>query len=146
MSLTDRNKIGEDTARKVSNKLMQIDSVVGGKVLGILLENGEEETFKVRAMAMTILANALNSMTVDLDAWIKEQLRPLLLDELKNAEKHPRVAFQAARCVERLLKYKEQISDFQVALEVAQKTGASRHAGLERQVKKCLDIISGNRD
>merc|ERR1712003_544115 len=145
MSLTNSNKIGIDTARKVSNKLMQIDSVVGGKVLGILLDNREEETFKIRAMAMSILANALNNMTVGLEPWIKEQIRPLLLDELKHAEKHPRVAFQAARCVERLLKYNEQISDYQVALEEAQKTGASRHAALERQAKKCLDSISGYR-
>merc|ERR1711982_43520 len=92
MSLTDSNKIGQETATKVSNKLMQIDSVVGGNVLGILIENKEEETFKVRAMAMTILANALKNMTVGLEQWIKEQIRPLLLDELKQSEKHPRVA------------------------------------------------------
>lgn len=145
MSLTDCNKIGKGTARNVSNKLMLVDSVVGGKVLGILLDKGDEETFKVRAMAMTILANSLNSMSVTLEPWIKEQIRPLLLDELKNADKHPRVAFQAARCVERLLTYDEQISDYQVALEDAQKTGASRHAGLERQAKKCLEKISGVR-
>lgn len=139
MSLTDSSKIGEVTARNVSNKLMKIDSIVGGKVLGILLDNSEEETFKVRTMALTILANALSSMSAPLAPWIKEQIRPLLLSELKQADKAPRNAFQAARCVERLITYNEQISDFQVALEDALKTGTSRHAGLERQAKKCLD-------
>jgi hypothetical protein len=91
---------------------------------------------------MTILANSLQALQGNISAQIREELEPVLLQDLRNAEKNQRAALQAARCVEWIIAVDRQsITDFDEALKHAQQVGNSRHVGLEKQAKKCLDKI-----
>lgn len=126
LSLTDVSKIGKTTARNVSNKLMQLDSAVGVRVLAILRNRSmEDEPFKLRSMAMTILENAMSSITIDLDSRMAEQIRPILHDEIKDADQNPRLALRASRCSSRLISFNEPKSDSQVSLGETKTIGAT---------------------
>jgi hypothetical protein len=143
-SLTDSSKVGVKTARSVSAKLLEADNAVGSKVLSLVLDKkGEDELFKLRTAAMTVLANAMHAVKGDLsDTPLREQLLRVLIDELRNAKENPRLAVQAARCVEMLLhKNEQQDADIYSALTKAKEVGAARHAGLEEQARKCLAKI-----
>lgn len=140
-SLTDSSKIGSTTARNVSNSLMRLDNVVGEKVLAIILDKQDEDMFKLRSIAMTILANTMHTAELKIPNAIKEHVRPVLIKELQQAERNPRLAVQAARCVECLLLDDESPGDFSDALNTALEAGMARHAALQRQVQKCLDKI-----
>jgi hypothetical protein len=142
-SLTDSVKMGSSTAIIISKELLRPENEVGSKVMSLILDTkGEDEMFKLRTLAMTCLANALHAVRGDISSMLSEQLEPVLLKDLSNAEKNQRVAVQAARCVEWLLAQdKQSIPDYEEALKIALEVGSARHAGLERQTKKCLNKI-----
>ena len=140
-SLTDSSKVGVKTARSVSSKLLEADNAVGSKVLSLVLDRkGEDELFKLRTCAFTVLANAMHAVKGDMsDTPLREQLSRVLIDELRDAQENPRLAVQAARCVEMLLhKNEQEDADMHSALMKANEVGAARHAGLEEQAQKCL--------
>ena len=140
-SLTDSAKVGRSTARKVSEALL-IDGDVGGKVLSLILDKkGEDDLFKLRTAAMTVLANALRAVQGKVSGMLREQLHPVLIQELRQAEKNPRMAVQAARCVEMLLGHEQSDADLHAVLTTALEAGKARHAALERQAQICLDKI-----
>lgn len=138
-SLTDSSKIGNTTARKVANALMQIDNQVGNKVLSIILDSKDDEMYKLRTLAMTILANVMHTVEFKIPQVVLDQIRPVLVRELKSANQNPRLAVQAARCVECLLPADEHGGDLYDALQVAEEAGMARHSGLQRQAQACLE-------
>lgn len=142
-SLTDASKMGSSTAKVIAKELLKTGNEVGNKVLAMVVEAKEDdELFKLRTVSMTILANALQAVQGDIPSELREELEPVLLQDLRAAEKNQRAALQAARCVEWILAVdKQSITDFDEALKIAKEVGNARHAGLEKQAKKCLDKI-----
>jgi hypothetical protein len=143
-SLTDASKMGASTARAVAKELLSSEhSDVGCKVLSLILDKKEEdEMFKLRSMAMVVISNSIQALSGDIHDVLAEQLRPVLLQELRNAEKNPRNAVQAARAIEFLLSKDQFPNEIHAALEIAQNVGAVRHLALQRQAKRCLDKIN----
>lgn len=143
-SLTDAMKMGTGTARAVANDLLSIENNdVGWKLLTLVLDKkGEDELYKLRSMALVILANSIQAVDGKIHDFLWEQLRPVLIDELKNSEKTPRNALQAARAIEFLLSKEQHMTEIHSALQVAYNVGTSSHASLRRQAKRCLDKIA----
>jgi hypothetical protein len=142
--LTDSAKMGRGTARSVSMELLKPGNVVGSKVLSLVTaKDDEEDMFKLRTMAMTVLANAIQALKGQIDMGLREEIRPQLIQKLYEADKNPRSAQMAAVCVEHLIQDDHFAAEFHDALEKAYETGTARHAGLERQAKKCLEKLQG---
>jgi hypothetical protein len=141
VSLTDVNKMGNKTARAVSKELFRLenDNVVGAKVLSLIVDKQEEDdTFKLRSLALNVAANAFEAVDGQYAMMLKEQLRRVLLHELRSAKDNPRNAVYAARIIKFFVP-QDNGSDVYSALEAAHKVGASRNALLEHYVQLCLD-------
>jgi hypothetical protein len=143
-SLTNASKMGPSTARKVSVELLKPDNEVGSKVLSLVLDKKKEvdRMFNLQVTAMTVIANALEAVNGAVSDIVRENLRPVLLQELGQAESNPRSAQMAARCVEFLLEGDHNIGELEIVLETALEAGTARHAGLRRQAQVCLDKIN----
>jgi hypothetical protein len=142
-SLTDASKIGNSTARMVSTELFRLDNdnEVGAKILSLIIDKqGEDDTFKLRSMALNVAANAFQAVEGEFPLMLKEQLRSVLLEELRSASGNARNAVQAARIMQYLVP-EENGSDVHSALEIAHQAGISRNALLERHVQVCLDKL-----
>lgn len=142
-SLTDASKMGAGTARNVSTELLRLDTDndVGGKVLSLVIDKkGDDDIFKLRSMALQVIANAFQTVKGEVPSILKDQLRSVLIQELREAEKNPRIAVQAARVVEFFLP-EDTGSDLHNALETALEAGTARHASLQRQTQVCLDKL-----
>jgi hypothetical protein len=98
--------------------------------------------FNLQVTAMTVIANALEAVNGAVSDIVRENLRPVLLQELGQAESNPRSAQMAARCVEFLLEGDHNIGELEIVLETALEAGTARHAGLRRQAQVCLDKIN----
>ena len=146
-SLTDASKMGPATARNVSTELLLPDNPVGSRILGLIVEpKKQDDDFNLRVMALTVLANAIQSVQGNVsNIVVGEQVRPVLIQELGQADASPRAAYQAARCLEWLLLQEEKgwssssSSELRSALEQALQVGQARHADLERQAQVCLN-------
>lgn len=143
--LTDASKMGLATARSVSAELLRPGNDVGTKVLALVMARKEEEDiFKLRTMAMTVLANAIQAVKGEVDMSLREELRPVLIQELYRADQNPRTAQMAGLCVEHLLQDDHDAAEFHDSLEKALEVGTARHAGLMRQAEKCLKKLRGD--
>jgi hypothetical protein len=141
--LTDASKMGLKTARAVSEQLLQPGNQVGTKVLALVLSNkaadeAQEDCFKLRLLAMTVLANAIHLVQGKIHMLLREELRPTLLAALENAHANARFAQLACDCLEPLLADDHDAGAFYDALETAREAGTARHAGLQRQAEVCL--------
>jgi hypothetical protein len=143
-SLTNSSKMGASTARKVSLELLKPDNEVGSKVLALVVDKKEEDyMFNLQVLAMSVLANAIQAVNGVVSDFVRENLRPVLLEALRHAESNPRSAQMAARCVEFLMDGDHDIGELHEVLETALESGKARHAGLMRQAQVCLDKING---
>jgi hypothetical protein len=139
-SLTDSKKMGKSTALAVSTELLSSSNEVGSKVFDILSKKeSEEEVFKLRVVALSILANALEAVQGKMEGVLREMLRPILLRQLSKAASNPRAAQMAARSFEFLYQGDHDQGEVAAALEAARAVGAARHAGLFQQAQLCLD-------
>jgi len=143
-SLTDISKMGPTTACVVATELLlSNESDVGGKVLALVLDrDGDDELFKLRSMALTVIANSIQALNGKIHEMLWERLRPIFIHELRNAEKCPRNAVQAAKSIQYLLSNERNVSEIHSALQVAHQVGSVRHASLQRQTRVCLDQIN----
>jgi|UniRef100_A0A8J9X798 hypothetical protein len=140
--ITDAKNVGEKTAFAVSTELLQVESEVGSKIISLLVDRTvEDDIFKLRVMALTVIANAIQTVKGDISDMVREMLRPTLLQEMQGAHKNPRAAQMAARCVQFLLEGDHDVAEVHSVLQVALQAGQVRHAGLERQAQVCLDKI-----
>lgn len=141
-SLTDPSKVGVTTARSIANELVQPGNDVGHKVAELILDPRKEkgDSFGLRAMALSILANILSVVSGKIPEGLRSELVPVLRQKLTNAENNPRLAHIAAKCCEHLI-----VTDIgeglMEALESAAQVGNAKHAGLMRQAELCLQKI-----
>lgn len=139
-SLTDVAKMGTKTARAVATELLRVDSDVGSRVFTFVLDSkGDEEIYKLRSTAIIILANSIQAVNGNIHEILQEQLAPVLLKELRNAERSPRNAAQAARILQYLPRQEQSLLEFYAALEFAMKIGEARLATLQHQAQRCLE-------
>lgn len=153
------------TARAVATSLFQEDSVVGKKVFDYVIEKNEtktsttntkrgvfdddfdgedeeDENFMVlRNLSLCILANAIKAYG-KIPVVLRESLRPILIEDLHDAEKHPNAALLSAKSLEYFVTGDEDTAELNRAFRFAHKTGEARHANLMRQAKKCLDATN----
>lgn len=143
VSLTDATKMGLNTARNVSTELLDVDSGIGAKVFSLVIDTSpdQEETFGLRVQAMTVVSNAVNTVHGNISTFLRERLRPALLNEMKTAEAHPQMAYLATKCLEPLIEGDHSPCELHNALEVARSVGESRHAALRRQAERCIHKI-----
>lgn len=142
-SLTDCSKMGVATARCISTELvrMDVDNEVGTKVLSLIIDKyGDDDTFKLRSLALLTVANAFQTLEGKVPSMLQDQLRSVLIQELRQAKANPRVAVQAARILEFSVA-NDPGSDLHSALGTALEAGASRYAALERQAQVCLNKL-----
>lgn len=140
-SLTDPVKMGRKTAQRVADTLLNSENDVAPRVFDLVVERRSEENLGLQLMAMTVLANALQSSKSEFPMVMREALRPVLLNCLRDAESNPQMAYLAAKCIERLIKGDHDTSELYAALEKAQAVGEARHAALGKQSRKCMDRI-----
>ena len=140
-SMTDIAKIGRNTARSVAEQLFVFDNdhVVDAKILSLIIDKQDDyDIFKLRTMALAIVANCFEAVEGRIPTMLKEQLRRPLLHELRSAQENPRNAVHAARILYFYVP-QDNGSDVHSALEVAHEVGAQRNALLEHHVQMCLD-------
>lgn len=136
VSLTDASKMGAATAEAVSNELLRLDdsNEVAGNIFSLLMDkSGDSDVYKLRSLTFHAVANALRSVQGKVSSLLEEQLCMFIVDALQDAEKSPRVAYQAARMAEYFNK-----NELRSPLETALAVGQKRHAALERQAQMCL--------
>eukprot|EP00529_Nitzschia_sp_RCC80_P019854 CAMPEP_0113481350 /NCGR_PEP_ID=MMETSP0014_2-20120614/22363_1 /TAXON_ID=2857 /ORGANISM="Nitzschia sp." /LENGTH=427 /DNA_ID=CAMNT_0000374843 /DNA_START=1009 /DNA_END=2292 /DNA_ORIENTATION=+ /assembly_acc=CAM_ASM_000159 len=146
-SLVDPEKLSLSTARAVSLKLLRPDSEVGMKVFGYIIgrkggktSDDDESTSLLRTMSIGILANAMRS-AAKVPEFLREPLRPVLLEDLKDADTHPGTAFLSAKCIEYFIRGDHDTTELNEAFEVARQAGEARHVNLMEQAQKCISAI-----
>jgi hypothetical protein len=140
-SLVDPERMSLSTARAVSTELLQRSSEVGTKVFSIIVSrNSDESSMSLRVMALGILANAMRASSI-VPEFLRNQLRPVLLQDLKEAEQHPNTALVAARCLEYFIRGDHDTMELNEAFEVGREVGEARHANLMQQAERCIASI-----
>ena len=141
-SLTDPAKMGMSTSMKVSQALVEPNNEVGAKVFSIIVDKKTtEEEEGLRTLAMSVLANVVHAVNGNISSMMREALRPVLLQEIRNAPRTPQMAYLAAKCLEPLIQEDHNASDFYSVLDKAQNVGEARHAGLRDEAEKCIHQI-----
>lgn len=140
MSMTDSGKIGRNTARSVAEELFVLDNdCVATKILSLILDKQDDsDIFKLRTMALAVVANAFEAVDGRFPKILKDQLRRTLLHELRGAKENTRNAVHAARILYFYVP-QDNGTDVHSALEVAHEVGTQRNALLEHHVQMCLD-------
>lgn len=140
-SLVDADKMSLQTARAVSTELLKPDSEVGSKVFHhIVSRKSDEMSMTLRVMALGILANAMKASSI-VPEFLRGALRPILLQDLKDSEKHPNTALAAAKCMEYFIRGDQDAIELNEAFEVAREVGEARHASLMQQADRCIASI-----
>lgn len=159
----DSEKLSLSTARAVAAKLFQPDNVVGIKVLGYIVNcNPSEKAFQSRGVfgddededdddhgndsiilrntCLNILANATKAHG-SVPEYLRQPLRPSLIQDLRKAEVHPNAALLSAKCMEYFVRDDQDTTELNEAFEIAYKAGEARNTCLMRQAKKCMMAI-----
>ena len=140
-SLVDAEKMTLQTARRVSSALLKANCEVGQKVFSYIINRKTEESYaSLRVLALGILANAMRASSI-VPEFLRASLRPVLLQDLHNAEESPNVALYAARCLEYYIRGDFDTTELNEAFEAARKVGAARHKCLEEQAARCIASI-----
>jgi len=169
--LVDSDKLSLSTAQAVATKLLQPQNEVGIKVFRYIVNNrangnnnnevegkkrksrgvfdddddDDDDAMILRNMCLNILANSLRAYGKVPDFLLREPLRPALLQDLKDAEKHPNTALLSAKCLEYFAQvdhnHDHDTKELFKAFEIARKVGEARHANLMRQAQKCMIAI-----
>jgi hypothetical protein len=141
-SLVDAEKIGHSTARAVAVELLKGNSEVGEKVFNyVRTRNMSDETLvDLRVMALGIIANAIKA-SGSAPEYLREAIRPCLLQDLKEAEKHPRTALMAAKCMEGYIQGDHDSMELNDVFQTALAVGQARHKSLMQQAQRCISLI-----
>ena len=73
--------------------------------------------------------------------FVREPLRPVLLQDIKDAESQPRTALMALKCMEYFIRGDYDSMELNEAFETAFEVGQSRHAALMEQAERCISQI-----
>jgi hypothetical protein len=156
--LVDPEKLSLSTARAVAATLFEQDCEVGEKVFDYVIKNNNnsrtrtkkpgvfdddddhnDSSMILRNASLSILANATKAYG-KIPESLRDALRPALLRDLHDAEKHPNTAFLSAKCLEYFIQEDHDNTELSNAFRVAYTVGESRHANLMHQAKKCMGI------
>jgi len=93
-SLADAFKMGS-RAKTIVKELLRPGNEVGRKVAALIVDTKEEdEMFKLRTLSVTILANALHAIQGNISAELREELKPFLIQDLRNVERTSALLFK----------------------------------------------------
>lgn len=143
VTLVDPEKMSPQTSRKVSSELLKPDteSDVGPQVFSYIITRKDDEDYaQLRVMALQVLANAIKATGI-IPAFLRDDLRSVLLEDVKDAEKHPRAACAALGSLEFFVHGDEDTMELNEAFETAFTTGEARHKMLMQQAQKCIAAI-----
>jgi hypothetical protein len=149
-SLVDAAKMSPATARAVSTELLKPNSQVGAKVFKYIVNrnstnNNQDDSSSLlglRVMAMGILANSIKATSAGtVPEFVREPLRPVLLQDLRQAEAHPRTAYMAAKCMEHFVNGDYDTMELNQAFEAALEVGNAKHKDLMKQAERCIAKI-----
>lgn len=140
-SLTDPAKMGLSTSKRISQALVEPDNEVGSRVFAMIVDSKKEQDEMLRCLAVTILANVVQSVNGQINSMMREALRPVLIQELKSAEDNPQMAYLSAKCLEPLIAGDHNASDLYSVLDTAQSIGEARHAALRDVCEKCIQKV-----
>lgn len=162
-ALVDSERLALSTARSVASKLFEQDCEVGEKVFGYIVKNcnkGKTNTVKrgvfdddddeddddscdsskiLRNSSLSILANASKAYG-KIPESLRVAIRPALLRDLYDAEKHPNTAFLSAKCLEFFIHDDHNKRELDNVFQVAYNVGRDRHANLMYQTERCIGI------
>lgn len=141
-TLVDTEKMSTQTARKVGAELLKTESEVGHKIFAYIMNRklDDESYVELRAMSLNILANAMKATSL-VPEFLRAQLRPVLLEDIKAAEKHPRAACYALRSMEYFIRGDEDTMELNDAFAIALAAGEARHNQLMHQARRCIAAI-----
>jgi hypothetical protein len=142
-TLVDPEKMSPQTSRKVSAELLKPDSEsdVGPQVFTYIITRKDDEDYaQLRVMALQVLANAIKATGI-IPAFLRNDLRSVLLKDVKDAEKHPRAACAALGSLEFFVVGDEDTMELNEAFENALITGEARHKLLMEQARRCIAAI-----
>ncbi|KAL3944932.1 MAG: hypothetical protein SGBAC_000966 [Bacillariaceae sp.] len=142
-TLVDPEKMTPQTARKVSSELLKPDSEsdVGPQVFTYIITRKEDEDYsQLRILALQVLANAIKATGI-IPAFLRDDLRTVLLEDVKAAEKHPRAACAALGSMEFFVHGDEDTMELNEAFETALAAGEARHNMLMQQAQRCIAVI-----
>jgi hypothetical protein len=140
-SLVDSERMSLSTARAVATELLKANSDVGAMIFGnIVSRKSDEAGCQLRLMSLGILANSMRASGI-VPEFVREPLRPVLLQDLKDAEAHPNTALMAVKCLEYFIRGDHDTMELNEAFEHAFEVGEARHASLMRQAERCIASI-----
>eukprot|EP00980_Cylindrotheca_fusiformis_P004460 scaffold953_cov141-Cylindrotheca_fusiformis.AAC.4 len=141
-TLVDAEKMSSQTARKVGAELLKVDSEVGRKVFSYIINRrlDDESYLELRALALSALANAMRATNM-VPEFLRAQLRSVLLEDIKNAEKHPRIACYALSAMEYFIRGDKDAMELNDVFSFALATGEARHNQLMHQAQRCIAAI-----
>lgn len=160
LPLVNSERLSLSTARTVASGLFEKDCEVGEKVFDYIIKNSNKtrtiergvfdddddddddycDSSKIlRNASLDVLANATKAYG-KVPEFLRNALRPVLLRDLHNSEKHPNTAFSSAKCLEYFILEDHDNRELNNAFQVAYKAGESRHANLMHQAQKCMSI------
>jgi len=142
-TLVDPEKMSPQTSRKVSAELLKPDSEsdVGPQVFSYIVNRKDDEDYAhLRVMALQVLASAIKATGI-IPAFLRDDLRTVLLKDIKDAEKHPRAACAALGSMEFFVRGDEDTMELNEAFETALAAGEARHKLLMNQAQRCIAAI-----
>jgi len=142
-TLVNPEKISPQAARKVSIELLKpdSDSDVGPRVFEYIINRKDDEDYaQLRVMALQVLANAIKATSI-IPSFLRDDLRLVLLKDIKAAEKHPRAACAALGSMEYFVRGDEDAMELNEAFETALAVGQARHNMLMHQAQRCIAAI-----
>lgn len=142
-SLVDPSKMGKLSARSASRELLKNNSEVGAKVLAYASDRNSDcqSAMGLRVMAIGIIANSLQASGYVPEFFRNSSLRDVLVQDVREADKQPRTAFLASKCLEYCVRGDYNVSELNSAFEVALRVGQSKHLDLMRQAERCMAQI-----
>ena len=158
LTLVDSDKLSLSTAQAVAVKIFQENNEVGMKVIdyiinnqqvknkgrknkgyGVLFDDDDDEddncfSIILRNTCLNILANAMKANII-FPENLRDSLLPVLLRDLKDAEKSPNAAYFSAKCMKYFVtfhneEYSFPTSEINEVFEVAKKIGKKSYANL----------------
>lgn len=141
-SLVDPDRMSTQTARRTAVALLKSESPVGEKVFGYITnrKTDDESYVQLRVMALGILANAMRASSVVPD-FLRLALRPILLEDLSNAQDNTNTGFLAAKCMEYFIRGDHDTMELHDCFVAARKVGEARHVALMEQAERCISSI-----
>ena len=141
-TMVNPEKMTPQTARKVAQELLKVDSEVGAKVLSYIISRKTvDEGYKeLRVMSLDVLKNSMKA-TGMIPEFIRGSIRASLLQDINAAEEHTRAACCALGVMEYFARGDEDTMELNDAFEFARSVGEKRHMDLMRQAERCIAAI-----